>query len=78
MSKDLKDRDWRKRTHPLSLFTFDFRVSSVGRTLNFALNTKTPGKLLPNETKASFKKQTLETLLKMLGISHTIDTLVGS
>jgi len=51
---------------------------SVRQTIDFALRLKTPGKMLPDETKASFRQSVLETTLKMLGISHTIDTLVGN
>lgn len=32
---------------------------------------QTPGKRLPDQTKAMFKQQVLDLLLKMLGISHT-------
>ncbi|KAA1076269.1 hypothetical protein PGT21_036470 [Puccinia graminis f. sp. tritici] len=50
---------------------------TVYQTLKFALRTKTPGKLLPSVTRAQFADQVLDVLLKMLGISHTKNTLVG-
>ncbi|WAR53515.1 hypothetical protein PtB15_3B23 [Puccinia triticina] len=50
---------------------------TVYQTLKFALRTKTPGKLLPSVTRAQFVDQVLDVLLKMLGISHTKNTLVG-
>ncbi|KAK4046639.1 ATP-binding cassette transporter snq2 [Microbotryomycetes sp. JL201] len=51
---------------------------TVGQTLKFALNLKTPGKRLPDESQQHFKDTVLELILKMLGISHTRDTKVGS
>ncbi|PLW16757.1 hypothetical protein PCANC_12310 [Puccinia coronata f. sp. avenae] len=50
---------------------------TVYQTLKFALRTKTPGKRLPSVTRAQFVDQVLDVLLKMLGISHTKNTLVG-
>lgn len=44
----------------------------------FALNTKTPGKLLPEQTRAQFKEQVLDLLVNMLGIAHTKNTKVGN
>lgn len=51
---------------------------TVGQTLDFALSTKTPGKRLPGTSPSEFRKQVLETTLKMLNISHTKDTVVGN
>ncbi|KAG0143493.1 hypothetical protein CROQUDRAFT_48718 [Cronartium quercuum f. sp. fusiforme G11] len=51
---------------------------TVGQTLDFALSLKIPSKRLPNQTKKLFKEKTLDLLLRMLGISHTKDTLVGN
>lgn len=51
---------------------------TVYQTLKFALQTKTPGKLLPNVNKSQFVDQVLDVLLKMLGIGHTKHTLVGN
>ncbi|GAA93595.1 hypothetical protein E5Q_00239 [Mixia osmundae IAM 14324] len=51
---------------------------TVAQTLDFALATKTPARLLPGQTRQSFKKEVRDTLLSMLGITHTKHTLVGS
>ncbi|KAL8291281.1 hypothetical protein RQP46_002259 [Phenoliferia psychrophenolica] len=51
---------------------------TVGQTIKFALSTKTPGKRLPAQTRQLFQQQVMDLLLKMLGISHTRDTMVGS
>ncbi|KAK4052255.1 ATP-binding cassette transporter snq2 [Microbotryomycetes sp. JL221] len=51
---------------------------TVGQTLKFALNLKTPGRRLPDQSQADFKENVLELILKMLGISHTKHTKVGS
>ncbi|KAF9003771.1 hypothetical protein BDZ89DRAFT_1080859 [Hymenopellis radicata] len=52
---------------------------TVAQTLDFALSTKTPGPngRLPGVTKTQFNEEVLATLLKMLNISHTAQTLVG-
>lgn len=39
---------------------------------------QTPGKRLPEQTRAVFQEQVMNLLLKMLGISHTKNTMVGS
>ncbi|KAK9767895.1 ATP-binding cassette transporter snq2 [Basidiobolus ranarum] len=57
---------------------FHFATLTVRETMNFALKCKTPGKRLPNETKKSFVHNVRDTLLKMFGLSHTLDTLVGN
>ncbi|GAA6043179.1 hypothetical protein JCM8097_008713 [Rhodosporidiobolus ruineniae] len=51
---------------------------TVAQTLMFALSLKTPGKLLPGKTKKEFNSEVMELLLKMLGIPHTRNTMVGS
>ncbi|BGO92884.1 hypothetical protein NBRC10512_008005 [Rhodotorula toruloides] len=51
---------------------------TVAQTLMFALRVKTPGKLLPGQTKKSFNKEVMDLLLRMLGIPHTKNTKVGS
>jgi ATP-binding cassette subfamily G (WHITE) protein 2 (SNQ2) len=51
---------------------------TVAQTIMFALRTKTPGNLLPSESRHDFKQSVLELLLKILGISHTANTNVGS
>lgn len=51
---------------------------TVKNTLDFALKLKTPGKLLPEQTKETFVDDVRSMLLKMLNISHTENTLVGN
>ncbi|KAJ7597296.1 ABC-2 type transporter-domain-containing protein [Mycena floridula] len=53
---------------------------TVAQTLSFALSTKTPGPdgRLPGVSGKEFNREVLETLLRMLNISHTKETLVGS
>jgi ATP-binding cassette subfamily G (WHITE) protein 2 (SNQ2) len=36
-----------------------------------AVRNKTPGKLLPGQTRKQFDNEVLELLLRMLGITHT-------
>lgn len=51
---------------------------TVAQTLLFALKLKTPGKLLPGQTRKQFDNEVLDLLLRMLGITHTRNTKVGS
>lgn len=51
---------------------------TVGQTLGFALDTKTPGKRPNGMTKREFKDTVIKTLLKMFNIEHTINTIVGN
>lgn len=51
---------------------------TVGQTLGFALDTKTPGKRPAGMSKAEFKDKIIKLLLKMFNIEHTIDTIVGN
>ncbi|GAA6001205.1 uncharacterized protein JCM10292_006956 [Rhodotorula paludigena] len=51
---------------------------TVAQTLAFALKLKVPGKLPPGKTAADARQEIREVLLRMLGISHTKDTKVGS
>ncbi|BGP47011.1 ATP-binding cassette transporter snq2 [Rhodotorula kratochvilovae] len=51
---------------------------TVAQTLGFALKLKTPGKLPPGKTKSDLEDEVLEVVLRMLGISHTKNTKVGS
>ena len=51
---------------------------TVGQTLGFALDTKTPAKRLPGMSKAEFKESVINLLLKMFNIEHTRDTIVGN
>ncbi|KAI9741562.1 MAG: hypothetical protein M1818_004368 [Claussenomyces sp. TS43310] len=50
---------------------------TVGQTLGFALDTKTPGKRPAGMSKADFKNRVITTLLRMFNIEHTINTIVG-
>ncbi|BGP56642.1 ATP-binding cassette transporter snq2 [Rhodotorula sphaerocarpa] len=51
---------------------------TVAQTLMFALKVKTPGKLLPGKSRGEFNEEVMNLLLRMLGISHTKGTKVGS
>ncbi|EEP78977.1 BMR1 protein [Uncinocarpus reesii 1704] len=51
---------------------------TVGQTLGFALDTKTPGKRPAGMSKAEFKEKVINLLLKMFNIEHTINTVVGN
>ncbi|TGO89906.1 hypothetical protein BPOR_0088g00160 [Botrytis porri] len=51
---------------------------TVGQTLGFALDTKTPGKRPHGMSKADFKEKVIDTLLRMFNISHTRNTIVGN
>ncbi|KAK5038349.1 ATP-binding cassette transporter snq2 [Exophiala sideris] len=51
---------------------------TVGQTLGFALETKTPGKRPEGLSKAEFKDKVIRLLLKMFNIEHTINTIVGN
>lgn len=55
-----------------------FPTLTVKQTLEFALSLKSPGKRLPHQTVKSLNEEVLNTFLKMLGIPHTANTLVGS
>eukprot|EP01132_Coremiostelium_polycephalum_P003857 gene3857-4808_t len=50
---------------------------TVRQTLDFALKCKTPGNRLPDETKKSFRRKIFDLLVKMFGIVHQADTIVG-
>lgn len=56
-----------------------FATLSVQRTLNFALQTKTPGKAsrLEDETREAYTNEFLRVTTKLLWIEHTLDTKVG-
>jgi len=51
---------------------------TVGQTLGFALDVKTPGKRPNGISKADFKQRVIDLLLKMFNIEHTKDTIVGN
>lgn len=54
-----------------------YATLTVAQTIRFALSTKTPGKRLPNMSKGDFVQTVSDMLLRMLGIAHTKNTLVG-
>ena len=51
---------------------------TVGQTLGFALDVKTPGKRPGGISKGEFKTKVVNLLLKMFNIERTIDTIVGN
>jgi len=51
---------------------------TVGQTLGFALDVKTPGKRPSGMSKGEFKKKVVDLLLKMFNIEHTMNTIVGN
>ncbi|EKD15858.1 uncharacterized protein L3040_003283 [Drepanopeziza brunnea f. sp. 'multigermtubi'] len=51
---------------------------TVGQTLGFALDVKTPGKRPHGMSKEEFKDKVITTLLKMFNIEHTRNTIVGN
>ena len=51
---------------------------TVGQTLGFALDTKTPGKRPGGISKKEFKARVVDLLLKMFNIEHTLNTVVGN
>lgn len=51
---------------------------TVGQTLGFALDVKTPGKRPNGMSKKEFKDKVIDLLLKMFNIEHTINTVVGN
>ena len=51
---------------------------TVGQTLRFALNTKTPKRKIEGLSDKEFKEEVLTMLLSMLNIKHTENTIVGN
>ena len=51
---------------------------TVGQTLGFAIDVKTPGKRPTGMSKGDFKEKITSLLLKMFNITHTKDTIVGN
>lgn len=51
---------------------------TVGQTLGFALDVKTPGKRPAGMGKKEFKDKVISLLLKMFNIEHTVNTIVGN
>ena len=50
---------------------------TVGQTLGFAIDLKTPGKRPTGMGKAQFKEKIIDLLLRMFNIEHTVNTMVG-
>ncbi|KAK9486914.1 ABC-2 type transporter-domain-containing protein [Lipomyces starkeyi] len=50
---------------------------TVSQTLRFALSLKTPAMRIHGETRAQFVDKLLNLYVKMFGIEHTLNTLVG-
>ncbi|KAF1847990.1 ABC transporter CDR4 [Cucurbitaria berberidis CBS 394.84] len=51
---------------------------TVGQTLDFALETKVPGKRPAGLSRQDFKQKVISLMLKMFNIEHTRDTIVGN
>lgn len=50
----------------------------VGQTLDFALETKVPGKRPAGVSRKDFKERVIDLMLKMFNIEHTRNTIVGN
>ncbi|GAB1517062.1 ATP-binding cassette transporter snq2 [Rhizoctonia solani] len=55
-----------------------YPILTVAQTLHFALSLKSPGRRLPEQTRAQLNDEVLDMLLSMLNITHTRDTVVGN
>ncbi|KAF1943987.1 ABC transporter CDR4 [Clathrospora elynae] len=51
---------------------------TVGQTLDFALETKVPGKRPAGLSRQDFKEKVINLMLKMFNIEHTRNTIVGN
>ena len=51
---------------------------TVGQTLDFALETKVPGKRPAGLSRQDFKEKVIDMMLKMFNIEHTKNTIVGN
>lgn len=51
---------------------------TVGQTLDFALETKVPGKRPAGLSRKDFKSKVVDLMLKMFNIEHTKNTIVGN
>ncbi|KAL6706222.1 ATP-binding cassette transporter snq2 [Coniothyrium glycines] len=51
---------------------------TVGQTLDFALETKVPGKRPAGLSRQEFKEKVISLMLKMFNIEHTRNTIVGN
>jgi ATP-binding cassette subfamily G (WHITE) protein 2 (SNQ2) len=51
---------------------------TVGQTLDFALETKVPGKRPAGLSRSEFKDKVIDLLLNMFNIAHTRNTIVGN
>ncbi|CCO36283.1 ABC transporter G family member 11 AltName: Full=ABC transporter ABCG,11 [Rhizoctonia solani AG-1 IB] len=55
-----------------------YPILTVAQTLQFALSLKSPGRRLPEQTRAQLNDEILDMLLSMLNITHTRNTVVGN
>ncbi|KAG8687546.1 hypothetical protein FRC11_007050 [Ceratobasidium sp. 423] len=55
-----------------------YPILSVAQTLQFALKLKSPGRLIPEQTRADLNDEVLSTLLSMLNIARARNTVVGN
>ena len=55
-----------------------FATLTVAQTLDFALRLKASSQRLPEQSRHTFRKMIRDVMLKMLNLSHTKHTLVGS
>ncbi|KAF8748804.1 ABC transporter [Rhizoctonia solani] len=55
-----------------------YPILTVAQTLQFALSLKSPGRRLPEQTRAQLNDEVLDMLLSMLNITHTRNTVVGN
>ncbi|QRW26814.1 ABC transporter G family member 11 [Rhizoctonia solani] len=59
-------------------YDIHYPILTVAQTLQFALSLKSPGRRLPEQTRAQLNDEVLDMLLSMLNITHTRDTVVGN
>ncbi|KAF8602772.1 hypothetical protein BDV93DRAFT_533391 [Ceratobasidium sp. AG-I] len=55
-----------------------YPILTVAQTLQFALSLKSPGRMLPEQTRTELNDEILDMLLSMLNITHTRNTVVGN
>lgn len=70
--------EWNLLLIILHLDDIHYPILTVAQTLQFALNLKSPGRLLPEQTRAELNDEILNMLLSMLNITHTRNTIVGN
>jgi hypothetical protein len=62
----------------LNIDDIHYPILTVAQTLQFALSLKSPGRRLPEQTRAQLNDEILDMLLSMLNITHTRNTVVGN